>query len=88
MGVYRCVFASIFFSYSKIDWGLLQVTSGENGLALTVCVVFLLLLCAEKLAKALPDAAELAKLMPDLEKIGENFTFLKSLLSTGMSVTF
>ncbi|XP_012683828.2 dynamin-like 120 kDa protein, mitochondrial isoform X5 [Clupea harengus] len=36
----------------------------------------------EKLAKALPDAAELAKLMPDLEKIGENFTFLKSLLST------
>lgn len=53
-------------------------------------LISLLLLFADKLASAfpdLPDAEELAKLIPDLEKIGENFTFLKGLLSTGMSKT-
>ncbi|XP_031715357.1 dynamin-like GTPase OPA1, mitochondrial isoform X3 [Anarrhichthys ocellatus] len=40
----------------------------------------------EKLAKALPEIEELAKLLPDLDKIGENFTFLKSLLSSGVSL--
>ncbi|XP_076007364.1 dynamin-like GTPase OPA1, mitochondrial isoform X2 [Genypterus blacodes] len=35
----------------------------------------------EKLAKALPEMEEIAKLMPDFDKIGENFTFLKSILS-------
>ncbi|XP_031715356.1 dynamin-like GTPase OPA1, mitochondrial isoform X2 [Anarrhichthys ocellatus] len=39
----------------------------------------------EKLAKALPEIEELAKLLPDLDKIGENFTFLKSLLSSETS---
>ncbi|XP_030647125.1 dynamin-like GTPase OPA1, mitochondrial [Chanos chanos] len=38
----------------------------------------------EKIAKALPEIEELAKLLPDMEKIGENFTFIKSLLSTGI----
>lgn len=38
---------------------------------------------ADKLAKALPEMEEIAKLLPDLDKIGENFTFLKSLLSSG-----
>uniref|UniRef100_A0A3Q3RGI6 Dynamin-like GTPase OPA1, mitochondrial n=1 Tax=Mastacembelus armatus TaxID=205130 RepID=A0A3Q3RGI6_9TELE len=37
----------------------------------------------EKLAKALPEMEEITKLLPDLDKIGENFTFLKSLLSSG-----
>ncbi|XP_076007365.1 dynamin-like GTPase OPA1, mitochondrial isoform X3 [Genypterus blacodes] len=37
----------------------------------------------EKLAKALPEMEEIAKLMPDFDKIGENFTFLKSILSPG-----
>ena len=37
----------------------------------------------DKLAKALPEIEEIAKLLPDLDKIGENFTFLKSLLSSG-----
>lgn len=41
------------------------------------------LLCADKLAKALPEIEEIAKLLPDFDKIGENFTFLKSLLSSG-----
>uniref|UniRef100_A0A7N8YB41 Dynamin-like GTPase OPA1, mitochondrial n=1 Tax=Mastacembelus armatus TaxID=205130 RepID=A0A7N8YB41_9TELE len=36
----------------------------------------------EKLAKALPEMEEITKLLPDLDKIGENFTFLKSLLSS------
>ncbi|XP_047669599.1 dynamin-like 120 kDa protein, mitochondrial isoform X7 [Tachysurus fulvidraco] len=36
----------------------------------------------EKLASALPEMEEIAKLLPDFEKIGENFTFLKSLLSS------
>ncbi|XP_026069380.1 dynamin-like 120 kDa protein, mitochondrial isoform X6 [Carassius auratus] len=36
----------------------------------------------DKLASALPQLEEIAKLLPDMEKIGENFTFLKSLLST------
>ncbi|XP_060723397.1 dynamin-like 120 kDa protein, mitochondrial isoform X3 [Tachysurus vachellii] len=36
----------------------------------------------EKLASALPEMDEIAKLLPDFEKIGENFTFLKSLLSS------
>ncbi|XP_061831467.1 dynamin-like GTPase OPA1, mitochondrial isoform X2 [Nerophis lumbriciformis] len=36
----------------------------------------------EKVAKALPEMEELAKLLPDFEKIGENFTFLKSLLTS------
>ncbi|XP_032383001.1 dynamin-like GTPase OPA1, mitochondrial isoform X4 [Etheostoma spectabile] len=35
----------------------------------------------DKLAKALPEMEEIAKLLPDFDKIGENFTFLKSLLS-------
>ncbi|XP_047442939.1 dynamin-like 120 kDa protein, mitochondrial isoform X4 [Mugil cephalus] len=35
----------------------------------------------DKLAKALPEMEEIAKLLPDLDKIGENFTFIKSLLS-------
>ncbi|XP_041119174.1 dynamin-like 120 kDa protein, mitochondrial isoform X6 [Polyodon spathula] len=35
----------------------------------------------EKIANALPDAETLAKLLPDFEKIGENFSFLKSLMS-------
>lgn len=39
--------------------------------------------CADKLAKALPEIEEIAKLLPDFDKIGENFTFLKSLLSSG-----
>ncbi|XP_027883739.1 dynamin-like GTPase OPA1, mitochondrial isoform X8 [Xiphophorus couchianus] len=36
----------------------------------------------DKLAKALPEMEEVAKLLPDFEKIGENFTFLKGLLSS------
>uniref|UniRef100_A0A673CNF6 OPA1 mitochondrial dynamin like GTPase n=1 Tax=Sphaeramia orbicularis TaxID=375764 RepID=A0A673CNF6_9TELE len=36
----------------------------------------------DKLAKALPEIEEIAKLLPDFDKIEENFTFLKSLLST------
>ncbi|XP_064186295.1 dynamin-like 120 kDa protein, mitochondrial isoform X1 [Anguilla rostrata] len=40
----------------------------------------------EKIANALPDLEELAKLMPDLEKVGENFAFLKTLLSNGVGV--
>ncbi|XP_051986149.1 dynamin-like 120 kDa protein, mitochondrial isoform X2 [Xyrauchen texanus] len=35
-----------------------------------------------KLASALPEIEEIAKLLPDMEKISENFTFLKSLLSS------
>ncbi|XP_072245471.1 dynamin-like GTPase OPA1, mitochondrial isoform X2 [Leuresthes tenuis] len=35
----------------------------------------------DKLAKALPEIEEIAKLLPDFDKIGENFTFLKSLLT-------
>ncbi|XP_059416150.1 dynamin-like 120 kDa protein, mitochondrial isoform X1 [Carassius carassius] len=38
----------------------------------------------DKLASALPQLKEIAKLLPDMQKIGENFTFLKSLLSTGL----
>uniref|UniRef100_A0A671RXG0 Dynamin-like GTPase OPA1, mitochondrial n=1 Tax=Sinocyclocheilus anshuiensis TaxID=1608454 RepID=A0A671RXG0_9TELE len=37
----------------------------------------------DKLASALPELEEIAKLLPDMEKIGENFTFLKSFLSSG-----
>ncbi|XP_023195587.1 dynamin-like 120 kDa protein, mitochondrial isoform X5 [Xiphophorus maculatus] len=40
----------------------------------------------DKLAKALPEMEEIAKLLPDFEKIGENFTFLKGLLSSGVSL--
>ncbi|XP_067369202.1 dynamin-like GTPase OPA1, mitochondrial isoform X4 [Channa argus] len=40
----------------------------------------------DKLAKALPEMEDIAKLLPDLDKIGENFTFLKSLLSSGVSL--
>ncbi|XP_047442938.1 dynamin-like 120 kDa protein, mitochondrial isoform X3 [Mugil cephalus] len=40
----------------------------------------------DKLAKALPEMEEIAKLLPDLDKIGENFTFIKSLLSPGVSL--
>uniref|UniRef100_A0A8D3CJ66 Dynamin-like GTPase OPA1, mitochondrial n=1 Tax=Scophthalmus maximus TaxID=52904 RepID=A0A8D3CJ66_SCOMX len=40
----------------------------------------------DKLAKALPEIEEIAKLLPDLDKIRENFTFLKSLLSSGVSL--
>ncbi|XP_031163092.1 dynamin-like 120 kDa protein, mitochondrial isoform X3 [Sander lucioperca] len=40
----------------------------------------------DKLAKALPEMEEIAKLLPDFDKIGENFTFLKSLLSSGVSL--
>lgn len=36
----------------------------------------------EKLAKALPEMEEIAKLLPDLDKIGENFSFLRSFLSS------
>ncbi|XP_043985550.1 dynamin-like 120 kDa protein, mitochondrial isoform X3 [Gambusia affinis] len=39
----------------------------------------------DKLAKALPEMEEIAKLLPDFEKIGENFTFLKGLLSSESS---
>uniref|UniRef100_A0A8C5GPQ5 Dynamin-like GTPase OPA1, mitochondrial n=1 Tax=Gouania willdenowi TaxID=441366 RepID=A0A8C5GPQ5_GOUWI len=37
----------------------------------------------DKLTKALPEMEEIAKLLPDFDKIGENFSFLKSLLSSG-----
>ncbi|XP_069009560.1 dynamin-like GTPase OPA1, mitochondrial isoform X3 [Embiotoca jacksoni] len=40
----------------------------------------------DKLAQALPEMEEIAKLLPDFDKIGENFTFLKSLLSSGVSL--
>ncbi|XP_039887878.1 dynamin-like 120 kDa protein, mitochondrial isoform X3 [Simochromis diagramma] len=40
----------------------------------------------DKLAKALPEMEEIAKLLPDFDKIGENFTFLKSLLTSGVSL--
>ncbi|CAK6958149.1 dynamin-like 120 kDa protein%2C mitochondrial isoform X3 [Scomber scombrus] len=40
----------------------------------------------DKLTKALPEIEEIAKLLPDLDKIGENFSFLKSLLSSGVSL--
>uniref|UniRef100_A0A3Q0RUE4 Dynamin-like GTPase OPA1, mitochondrial n=1 Tax=Amphilophus citrinellus TaxID=61819 RepID=A0A3Q0RUE4_AMPCI len=36
----------------------------------------------DKLAKALPEMEEIAKLLPDFDKIGENFTFLKGLLTS------
>ncbi|XP_072294106.1 dynamin-like GTPase OPA1, mitochondrial isoform X9 [Eucyclogobius newberryi] len=36
----------------------------------------------DKITKALPEIEEIAKLLPDFDKIGENFTFLKSLLSS------
>uniref|UniRef100_A0A8C7YE81 Dynamin-like GTPase OPA1, mitochondrial n=1 Tax=Oryzias sinensis TaxID=183150 RepID=A0A8C7YE81_9TELE len=39
----------------------------------------------DKLAKALPEMEEIAKLLPDFDKIGESFTFLKSLLSSETS---
>ncbi|XP_053286405.1 dynamin-like 120 kDa protein, mitochondrial isoform X2 [Pleuronectes platessa] len=39
----------------------------------------------DKLAKALPEMEEIAKLLPDLDKIGENFAFLKSLLTSETS---
>lgn len=39
----------------------------------------------DKLARALPEIEEITKLLPDLDKIGENFTFLKSLLSSETS---
>lgn len=44
---------------------------------------YLSLWLTDKLAKALPEMEEIAKLLPDLDKIGENFSFLKSLLSSG-----
>ncbi|XP_073482462.1 dynamin-like GTPase OPA1, mitochondrial isoform X3 [Aquarana catesbeiana] len=37
----------------------------------------------DKLSKALPDSEELAKLLPDFDKIGESFSFVKSWLSSG-----
>ncbi|KAM9796652.1 dynamin-like 120 kDa protein, mitochondrial isoform X6 [Syngnathus typhle] len=40
----------------------------------------------DKFAKALPEMEEIAKLLPDFDKIGENFTFIKSLLSSGVSL--
>ncbi len=46
-------------------------------------MLFLCPLNKDKLASALPELEDLAKLLPDMEKIGENFTFLKSLLSSG-----
>lgn len=39
----------------------------------------------DKIAKALPEIEEIAKLLPDFDKIGENFTLLKSLLSSETS---
>ncbi|XP_034437856.1 dynamin-like 120 kDa protein, mitochondrial isoform X4 [Hippoglossus hippoglossus] len=39
----------------------------------------------DKLAKALPEMEEIAKLLPDLDKIRENFSFLKSLLTSETS---
>ncbi|KAL3047334.1 hypothetical protein OYC64_021534 [Pagothenia borchgrevinki] len=36
----------------------------------------------DKLTKALPEIEEIVKLLPDFDKIGENFSFLKSLLSS------
>ncbi|XP_057696421.1 dynamin-like 120 kDa protein, mitochondrial isoform X3 [Corythoichthys intestinalis] len=40
----------------------------------------------DKLAKALPEMEEIAKLLPDFDKIRENFTFIKSLLPSGVSL--
>ncbi|KAI4828192.1 hypothetical protein KUCAC02_022302 [Chaenocephalus aceratus] len=40
----------------------------------------------DKLTKALPEIEEIVKLLPDFDKIGENFSFLKSLLSSGVSL--
>ncbi|XP_064313680.1 dynamin-like 120 kDa protein, mitochondrial isoform X4 [Phalacrocorax carbo] len=37
----------------------------------------------EKIIKALPDADDLAKLLPDFDKIGESFTSLKGFFSPG-----
>lgn len=42
------------------------------------CTVFL-----EKLLKSLPDADDLAKLLPDFDKIGESLASLKGFLSPG-----
>ncbi|CAI9544896.1 unnamed protein product, partial [Staurois parvus] len=44
----------------------------------------------DKLSKALPDSEELAKLLPDFDKIGESFSFVKSWLSSapGSSTAF
>ncbi|XP_064865639.1 dynamin-like 120 kDa protein, mitochondrial isoform X2 [Oncorhynchus nerka] len=43
----------------------------------------------DKLTKMLPELVEIAKFLPelpDLDKIGENFTFLKSILFTGVGI--
>lgn len=50
-----------------------------NSLALRI----ILFQTTDKLTKALPEIEEIAKLLPDMAKIGENFAFLKSLLSSG-----
>lgn len=52
-----------------------------NSYSLSYCTWFFSL--TEKLAKALPEMEEIAKLLPDLDKIQENFSFFKSLLSSG-----
>ncbi|CAL9696090.1 unnamed protein product [Knipowitschia caucasica] len=40
----------------------------------------------DKVTKALPEIEEIAKLLPDFDKIGEQFSFLKSLLSSGVNL--
>lgn len=47
------------------------------------CVIIYFWIFAEKITKALPEMEDIAKLLPDFEKIGENFAFLKSLLPSG-----
>ncbi|KAG9351180.1 hypothetical protein JZ751_025070 [Albula glossodonta] len=39
----------------------------------------------EKIVNSLPEPEELAKILPDLEKIAENFTFLRTFLSSETS---
>lgn len=57
------------------------VVKGVNSYYFSYCIWFFSL--TDKLAKALPEMEEIAKLLPDLDKIQENFSFFKSLLSSG-----
>lgn len=52
--------------------------SRREKLLTSFCTVFL-----EKIIKALPDADDLAKLLPDFDKIGESFASLKGFFSPG-----
>mgnify|MGYP002805131927 CR=1 FL=1 len=87
----HCTFA--FYLLNNNTWKRFNNENALSAVLHTLVILFsnnviLAQLSTEKFSRALPDADDFARLLPDFEKLGESFGFLKGLFSAGERLSF